>query len=130
MNPGNRRQSFRNHNDGLWSVGSNLSVDLHERRYAVEYLFDLSVTGACIAVPVALEAGTPMKLIFQSDEFIVDIYSNAVWSDSCGGAGYGDSVPVYRAGVKFDARDENLILFYLAMRTHLAEMEGPEIRIA
>jgi hypothetical protein len=130
MNIGDRRQSFRNDSGGLWSVGSKLSVALHGRRYAVEYLSDLSVTGASIAVPLALEAGTPMKFIFQSDEFVVDLYSHAVWCDSCGGAGDGDSVPVYRAGVKFDARDENLVLFYLAMRAHLAEMECHAIRIA
>ena len=100
-------------------------LEVYDRRYVLNRIHDISVSGTGIQIPDEIEPGTPVKVVFRSGEHVISVNGTTVWCDPIS-LGKDDDKPLeatYRTGVQFDPKDRNCTLFFMAMRDLIGERQ-------
>lgn len=97
-------------------------LEVYDRRYVLNRIHDISISGTGIQIPNEIEPGTPVKLVLRSGNHSVSVNGTTVWSDPIPlGKEQIIPGPTYRTGVQFDPRDHNCSLFFMALRDFIAD---------
>ncbi len=101
-------------------------LEVYDRRYVLNRIHDISISGTGIQIPNEIEPGTPVKLVLRSGSHSVSVNGVTVWSNPIPLG--KDAIlpnPSYRTGVQFDPRDRNCSLFFMALRDFISERKKP-----
>ncbi len=103
---------------------NSFHIEVYDRRYVLDKIHDVSVSGTGIQIPNEIDPGTPVKLVFRSDNYSISVNGTTVWCDSIPlGA---DAVKAkskksgYRTGIQFDPKDRNCTLFFMALKDFIS----------
>lgn len=98
-------------------TGDCFHLEVYDRRYVLNRIHDISISGTGIQIPNEIEPGTPVKLVFRTGSHSISVNGTTVWSDPIQ-LGPETTTPksTYRTGVQFDPRDRNCTLFFMALR--------------
>ena len=92
-------------------------IEVYDRRYVLNRIHDVSISGTGIQIPSEIEPGTPVKLVFRSGSHSVSVNGTTVWCDPIPlGLEPTPPKPAYRTGVQFDPKDRNCAMFFMALR--------------
>lgn len=100
-------------------------LEVYDRRYVLNRIHDISISGTGIQIPDEITPGTPVKVVFRSGERFISVKGTTVWCDPIS-LGKDEGKPLertYRTGVQFDPKDRNCTLFFMAMRDFIGETE-------
>jgi len=101
-------------------------LEVYDRRYVLNRIHDISISGTGIQIPNEIEPGTPVKLVLRSGSYSVSVNGTTVWSNPIPlGKETVLPKPTYRTGVRFDPRDRNCSLFFMALRDFIADRKKP-----
>ncbi len=96
-------------------------LEVYDRRYVLNRIHDISVSGTGIQVHDQIEPGTPVKLVLRSGGHSISVNGTTVWSDPItSGAETAPPQPTYRTGIQFDPRDRSCSLFFMALRDFIS----------
>lgn len=99
-------------------------LEVYDRRYVLNRIHDISVSGTGIHIPNEIEPGTPVKLVLRSGGHSVSVNGTTVWSDPIIPLGQEQATSnesTYRTGVQFDPRDRSCSLFFMTLRDFIAD---------
>jgi hypothetical protein len=97
-------------------------IEVYDRRYVLNRVHDVSISGTGIQIPNEIEPGTPVKLVYRSGSHMVSVNGTTVWCNQIPlGLEQPPPTPAYRTGIQFDPKDRNCNLFFMAMRDHIAK---------
>lgn len=81
--------------------------------HPLDQVYDVSVSGTGIELPVALPLHTPVTLSYECDTYEVKVQGAVVWCQPSG----DDETSTYRIGVRFDPYDQrNSSMFFMALK--------------
>lgn len=97
-------------------------IEVYDRRYVLNRIHDVSISGTGIQIPNEIEPGTPVKLVFRSANHSVSVNGTTIW---CGPIPLGlepaPPEPAYRTGIQFDPKDRNCAVFFMTLRDFIAD---------
>jgi len=98
-------------------------LEVYDRRYVLNRIHDISISGTGIQIPNEIEPGTPVKLVLRSGSHSVSVNGTTVWSNPIplGKEPLTPQQSTFRTGVQFDPRDRNCSLFFMALRDFIAD---------
>ncbi len=97
-------------------------LEVYDRRYVLNRIHDISVSGTGIQIPDEIEPGTPVKLVLRSSGHNISVNGTTVWNDPItSGQKTASPQSTYRTGVQFDPRDRSCSLFFMALRDFIAD---------
>lgn len=97
-------------------------IEVYDRRYVLNRIHDVSISGTGIQIPNEIEPGTPVKLVFRSGKHSVSVNGTTVWCNSIPlGLESAPPKPAYRTGVQFDPKDRNCTMFFMALRDFIGK---------
>lgn len=101
-------------------------VEVYDRSYVLNHIHDVSISGTGIMIPSEIRPGTPVKLVFKSDEYVISVNGTTVWCkpitlgqkelDATG----ANSREGYRTGIQFDYKDRNCAMFFMALKDFIS----------
>ncbi len=102
-------------------------VEVYDRSYVLNRIHDVSISGTGIMIPTEIRPGTPVKLVFKSDDYIISVNGTTVWCKpiSLGKAGMDEQgingKEGYRTGIQFDYKDRNCAMFFMALKDFISK---------
>jgi len=102
-------------------------IEVYDRRYVLNRIHDVSVSGTGIQIPNVIEPGTPIKLVFRSGNHSVSVNGTTVWCDAIPlGQEPMPAKPAYRTGIQFDPKDRNCAMFFMTLRDFINKGENAD----
>ena len=98
-------------------------VEVYDRSYVLNHIHDVSISGTGIMIPSEIRPGTPVKLVFKSDDYIISVNGTTVWCKpiSSGLEDKGvNGKETYRTGIQFDYKDRNCSMFFMALKDFIS----------
>ncbi len=97
-------------------------LEVYDRRYVLNRIHDISISGTGIQIPDEIEPGTPVKLVLRSGGHNISVNGTTVWNDPItSGQETAPPQSTYRTGVQFDPRDRSCSLFFMALRDFITD---------
>ncbi len=98
-------------------------VEVYDRSYVLNRIHDVSISGTGIMIPNEIRPGTPVKLVFKSDDYIISVNGTTVWCKPIS-SGLDDKglngKDAYRTGIQFDYKDRNCAMFFMALKDFIS----------
>lgn len=116
--------SFEDRKHQRTSIESEFSsdsfhVEVYDRSYVLNRIHDVSISGTGIQIPSEIRPGTPVKLVFKSDDYTISVNGITVWCNPIP-LGLEELTPsgkgAYRTGIQFDPKDRNCAMFFMALK--------------
>ena len=84
-----------------------------QRQFRLDRVNNVSLSGACIQLPVALEVGTPVVFTYTEEDWHVTVRGHVAWSNRDRDSDGTLTTIAFRHGVRFDLEnvDDNQSLF-------------------
>ena len=96
---------------------NSFHIEVYDRRYVLDKIHDVSISGTGIQIPNEIDPGTPVKLVYRTDKYSISVNGTTVWCDSIPlGKGGSANKRGYRTGIQFDPKDRNCTLFFMALK--------------
>lgn len=99
-------------------------IEVYDRRYVLNRIHDVSISGTGIQIPNQIRPGTPVKLVFRNDDYTISVNGTTVW---CKPIALGlEEQPAttkgaYRTGIQFDPKDRNCAMFFMALKDFISK---------
>lgn len=104
---------------------NSFHIEVYDRRYVLDKIHDVSISGTGIQIPNEIDPGTPVKLVYRTDKYSISVNGTTVW---CNSIPLGDkarsSKNGYRTGIQFDPKDRNCTLFFMALKDIIASRKS------
>ncbi len=96
---------------------NHFHIEVFDQEYALNQIHDVSISGTGIQIPSEIEPGTQVKLVYQTQDYMISVSGTAVWCNPIPLGGESNSpIPTYRTGIQFDACDRSCALLFLALK--------------
>ncbi|MFC1748634.1 PilZ domain-containing protein [Pseudomonadota bacterium] len=96
---------------------NSFHIEVYDRRYVLDKIHDVSISGTGIQIPNEIDPGTPVKLVYRTDKYSISVNGTTVWCNSIPlGMEQRRSKHSYRTGIQFDPKDRNCMLFFMALK--------------
>lgn len=99
-------------------------VEVYDRSYVLNRIHDVSISGTGIQIPSEIRPGTPVKLVFKSDDYTISVNGTTVWCNPIP-LGLEELTPTgkgaYRTGIQFDPKDRNCAMFFMALKDFISK---------
>jgi hypothetical protein len=106
-------------------AGQRCQLDVNGELFGFDQVFDVSLSGTGIALPLPLDPGTPVQLLFQSEEETVQVRGTIAWCKRSGEAQNPLIPPQFRGGIRFDAADSgNSRKLYRALNRYFSNVDA------
>ncbi len=102
---------------------NSFHIEVYDRSYVLDKIHDVSVSGTGIQIPNEIDPGTPVKLVFKSDKYTISVNGTTVWCNSIalGKESTPKSRGSYRTGIRFDPKDRNCTMFFMALKDFISQ---------
>lgn len=105
-------------------VEDRFRIEVYDRQYSLDKIHDVSVSGTGIQIPNEIAPGTPVKLVYSSQDYTISVTGTTVWcSPITLGLNEEQEKASYRTGIQFEANDRNATLFFLALKKHISSID-------
>ncbi len=110
------RQSIR-----LEEVNGNFELDSEDVHFDSTIVNDVSVSGAGIELPVPLEIGSKVDLVFTAGDWSIGVEGRVVWCNAVRATSIDKKeTDSFRMGIKFNPEKNNdNVMFFMASRAIL-----------
>ncbi len=104
---------------------SHFHIEVFDQEYALNQIHDVSISGTGIQIPSEIEPGTQVKLVYQTQDYVISVDGVAVWCNLIPlGAENNSPIPTYRTGIRFDACDRSCALLFLALKDRMGQADS------
>jgi len=99
-------------------------IEVYDRRYVLNRIHDVSISGTGIQIPNEIKPGTPVKLVFKNGNHTISVNGTTVWCNPIR-LGLEELAPTgkagYRTGIQFDPKDRNCAMFFMALKDFISK---------
>ena len=96
-------------------------IEIFDKKYPIEHVNDVSLTGVGIRFSQEIPRGTPVRMLCTEKDCDITIPDTVAWCEPI-----IDTAPTdveqqvwFQNGIRFDTRDRNHTLFFLALRQYI-----------
>lgn len=103
----------------LEEINGNFELDSEEVHFDAAIVSDISVSGAGIELPVALDVGARVDLTFAAGDWRISVEGRVMWCNAVTEQSINhEAIDAYRMGIKFNPDNSNdNVIFFMASRS-------------
>lgn len=103
----------------LEEINGNFELDSDEVHFDAAIVNDISVSGAGIELPVALDVGTKVDLIFAAGDWRISVEGRIMWCNPVTEKSIDQQdIDAYRMGIRFNPEHaHDNVIFFMASRS-------------
>lgn len=118
------RKHQRTRIDADFGSDESFYVEVYDRRYVLDRIHDVSISGTGIQIPNEIRPGTPVKMVFKNDRYTISVNGTTVWCNPIR-LGLEELNPTgkgaFRTGIQFDPKDRNCAMFFMALKDFISK---------
>ena len=108
-----------------FDLDKRFHIEVYNQEFALNQIHDVSISGTGIQIHSEIAPGTPIKLVYEADDYSIAVRGMTVWSNPIPlGPDSNAVIPSYRTGIQFDPTDRNCSMLFMALKDLMRPTAG------